>query len=145
MANNANVTADQLELVSAVKHHFGASTTELSSWMAYDAIYRSEEAANAHPEVFDSLEHRRKVADLVKFAKEFYVSYNRIYINARFGYKRKDPKPFTAVKLTNAVFPYLANAAQRENKYLAPLRKLGVDLPTLETRTNSIIFHVYST
>jgi len=104
----------------------------------WDAIARSREALEQHPDFFSDPEHVRRVEAVRAILDDFLPIRKAVYVNRR-GLNTR--KPRTVIKVESPAFPNALPRAERERRYHKPLRELGVEI-RLSVHTNSYLYSV---
>ena len=105
--------------------------------VAQDVTERAERAMALYPDFFRDPDHLARVELTREVLLAFFEVHGGIYENQRMGNR----KPFTALKVQRPHFPNHLSKAEREERYHAPLRELGVEI-IFSSGTNSYIYRV---
>lgn len=106
-----------------------------ASGAAIDVRRRNEEAYKKYQDFYDDPEYAQRVEQATKIIDDFF-KVKDMYINLR----ENRGKPFTAIKVTNHLFPKVS-LATKEKAYRKPLKDLDVTI-NYSPGTNSYLFHI---
>ena len=115
------------------------NNTRQSSWFAVEDINRRAEAAYlTHQELFDSVEHQARVAEVKQILRGFFAGWAAIYETARPKTKRRSAH--TEVKFNRVVF----SRKHRRADLIAELTALGISTDNIvfKPATESLSVHV---
>lgn len=106
-------------------------------FVAKDSKKREELAMKKHEQFFSDKEHQLKVELVKNIVESFFKVTNGLYVNSR----PNRSNPFTAIKVSNPIFPNDTTQAYRKKYYYDPLKALGVEI-VYAKGTDSWIYRV---
>lgn len=97
-------------------------STRQPSWFAVEDINRrAAYAYNTHRELFDNVEHQKRVSAVTNIMREYFAGWSAIYETARQQTSRR--AAHTEVKFNRVVL----NRKNRREDFLAALASVGID------------------
>ena len=108
-------------------------------WGRFDCEDRSEMALEKFPQFFKDPAHIAKTEQVLGIIDAFFKVKKNVFINHRIGTNKSGP--FTAVKVSEPVFPNQLKQTEKEDLFYKPLEALGVKL-VFNKGTNSYLVHV---
>jgi hypothetical protein len=102
-----------------------------------DVEERNTRALNQFPTFFNNPAHQQKIQAVQAIVDGFFAVKAGVYVNHRTGHDR----PFTVVKVERPRFPNNLPKSERDARFHAPLKALGVTVK-FASGTNSYLIHI---
>ena len=106
-------------------------------YVADDVEARNAAAMAKFPNFFSNPAHQHVVQEVLGIVDGFFAERAGVYVNQRTGHN----KPFTVVKVERPRFPNNLPKAERDARFHAPLKALGVEVK-FAAGTNSYLIHI---
>ena len=123
----------QVEETKVIRSH----PTFAPAFVAMDVAERNARALEQFPSFFEDPAHQKKIQAVQAIVDGFFAVKAGVYVNHRTGRDR----PFTVVKVERPRFPNNLPKSERDARFHAPLKALGVEVK-FSTGTNSYLIHI---